>query len=249
MSVTLPPVALLHGWGGSFASTFAASGWRCALAEAGRTVIAADLPGHGEKASRNSVDYSDLAADLDARLPPGPLDVVGYSLGGKLALAIASRNPNRFRRLVIGGVGDNLFAPEPVATALADALDLGVGPDTPEQLKALIQYATADGNDPLALAAVLRRPPNPVLADRNLAGLAAVLLVNGAEDRIALPDQRLRDAMPQASYVSLAGTDHLSLASAPKFMAAALKFLGVRGRRDGGSYPQASTSASTQFAG
>lgn len=216
------PVVLLHGWGGTFEKTWTANGWPEALAEVGRTVVAIDLPGHARPESDDPAFYSDLAAMLQDRLPPGRLDGIAYSLGGKLALAIAAQTPGRFRRLAIGGVGDNLFAPEPSAEHVANALVRGIDADTPAAVAALVRYATAGKNDPGALAAVLRRPPNPRLAEQDLARIEDVLLVNGDCDAIATPDQRLRDALPDVHCVRLGGVDHLTLPASSAFRTLAL---------------------------
>jgi pimeloyl-ACP methyl ester carboxylesterase len=222
----LPRVILLHGWGGSFASTFAANGWVGALTEAGRTVAAIDLPGHAGPASHDPAAYVDMAALVGDILPAGPLDLVGFSLGGKLALALGAREPARFRRMVTGGVGDNIFAPEPHGEAIANALELGINEETPPAVANLVRYSQASGSDPVALAAVLRRPHNPVLASADLAAISAeLLLINGDNDRIATPDRRLRAALGDPAYVSLAGVDHLSLPGEGGFLCAAIAFL------------------------
>ena len=216
---------LLHGWGGSFSATWERHGWCEALAAAGLEVFAVDLPGHGGPASADPADYGDLAGALAERLPRGRVDVVGFSLGGKLALALAMRDRSRFGRMVIGGVGDNLFAPEPSAAALVEALENGVHSTTPAAVAGLVRYAEPSGSDPRALAAVLRRPPNPVIATAALAHVNDILLINGETDRIAMPDSRLRAALRDPAYRSLAGVDHLALLTAPAFRSAAIAFV------------------------
>ena len=224
-------VALLHGWGGSFAATFVANGWLPELHAAGREVIGLDLPGHGagRPASHDSADYADLATAIDARLPRGPLDIVGYSLGAKLALELASRAPHRFGRLVAGGVGDNLFAPEPSGEMVAAALENGTGPETPPLVRAVVDYARPSGSDPRALAAVLRRPPNPVASRERLGRIASdILVVNGTADRVARPDSALLASLPHAEHLELDGIGHFDLPAAATFRNAALAFLGIR---------------------
>ena len=41
------PVVLVHGWGGSFESTWRSSGFADLLEDSGRDVIGVDLLGHG----------------------------------------------------------------------------------------------------------------------------------------------------------------------------------------------------------
>lgn len=222
----MPPIVLLHGWGGSFASTWAAHGWTDALEAAGRTPVVLDLPGHGGPAAHDPSAYADLAGLLAARLPEGQaIDLIGYSLGAKLALALAARHPHRVNRVVIGGIGDNLFAPEPHGEAVAQALEIGITPHTSPTVAALARYALASKGDPQAMAAVLRRPPNPSLTANHLTDIGPILLVNGAADHIAGSDNRLRAALGRHEYLRLDDVDHLNLPAEPAFRRAALSFL------------------------
>lgn len=43
------------------------------------------------------------------RLGEQPVDAIGFSLGARTLLALALDHPDRFRRIVLAGVGDNLF--------------------------------------------------------------------------------------------------------------------------------------------
>ena len=85
-------------------------------------------PGHGQGSAITPIrpSYADLAGSAaESTLPSQPFDAVGYSLGGKLLLELAIRLPGRIGRMVLGGVGDNVFAPETVAAAAAAALEKG----------------------------------------------------------------------------------------------------------------------------
>jgi pimeloyl-ACP methyl ester carboxylesterase len=221
-------VVLLHGWGGSAASDWDANGWPGSLARQRRTALAVDLPGHGPRPQSHAAeDYADLAAGVLPKLPAdGPLDAVGFSLGAKVLLELAVRNPRRFRRLVLGGLGDNAFAPEPVGQELADALVTGVRPDTPAAVRELAAYGVGNGNDPLALAACLRRTANPVLTRSRLARVTCpVLLVVGEHDHVARPVHSLVHALPDARERTLPGVAHLDLPASAGFQRLALDFL------------------------
>ena len=106
-----PPVVLVHGWGGTYRSTWSESPLERSLIRAGRTVLGVDLPGHGRTpAPHDPRAYAYIAGQLGDKLPAGrAIDAVGFSLGGKLLLQLAACHPERFRRLVIAGVGANLF--------------------------------------------------------------------------------------------------------------------------------------------
>ena len=59
------PVVLVHGWGGSFASTWERSGFTALLADAGRDVIGVDLLGHGTAPKPHEpAAYADLTARI-----------------------------------------------------------------------------------------------------------------------------------------------------------------------------------------
>src|SRR5882757_2765330 len=104
------PVALVHGVGSSFEHGWRATGWVDLLGDAGRPVVPIDLLGHGTAdAPHDPEAYAHLDAILEAALPDGEIDAIGFSLGAQLLLRIASRTPERFGRLVVIGVGANMF--------------------------------------------------------------------------------------------------------------------------------------------
>lgn len=173
-------VVLLHGWGGSADSDWEVNGWCRSLARRGRTPLAVDLPGHGHRPqSHDPGDYADLASEIMAALPDGGrLDGIGFSLGAKVLLEIAARHPHRFRRLVAGGLGGNVFAPEPLGHELAGVLETGDGAEAPAAVRELAQYGVGNGNDPLAMAAVLRRAANPLLTPDRLTRVRCPVLLS-----------------------------------------------------------------------
>lgn len=70
-----------------------------------------DLPGHG----RNGGDvapwrftFDAVEAEITALALDEPLDLVGYSMGGRIALAYAVRNPGRVGRLVLESASPGL---------------------------------------------------------------------------------------------------------------------------------------------
>ena len=196
------------------------------LAEAGRQVIPLDLLGHGTAAKpHDPAAYADLEASVTAALPAGEVvDAVGFSLGAQLLLAVASRQPERFGRLVVGGVGANLFATgdvEPVARAVERG---DAGAEDPSLARAFAQFASAPGNDGAALAACLRRPQRR-LRPEDLAGLTRPVLVVLGDRDFAGPADPLMAALPDARLVTLRGADHFGTPKDFRFLDAALDFL------------------------
>lgn len=222
-----PPVVLLHGCGGSPEQAFVQTGWIDAFEATRRRVLALRLPGHGtEGPSHDPADYRDLTAALLSRLPDEQIDIVGFSLGAKITLDLAVRFPQRLRRIVLGGVGDNAFAPETIGDAAAHALEHGPDDSTPPPVLTFLETWDPALNDPLAIAAVLRRPANPVLSEAAIAGITApVLLINGADDFVVSMGNRLTTALG-VQQVLLPETGHFDLTAHPRFRAMALEFLG-----------------------
>ncbi len=218
-----PPVLLLHGLATSPARTWHETGLVDLLSDAGRTVLAPTLPGHGPGASHSAADYDDLAGQVAGLFPDEPAAVVGFSLGGQLALRVALAAPERIDRLALAGVGENLFRSDD-ADELAEALVSG---DVGEDVFAghFLQLAVESGNDPAALAALLRCRKPPPLAPSDLAGLDLPILVIAGERDFVGPIDRLVDALPDVRSVILPGVDHFQTPKAFPFIDAVLGFL------------------------
>ncbi len=92
-----PPVALLHGLLGQGKNLATAA---AALAARGYAVTTYDLPGHGRSPRVPSLDYEVLAGAVAAELR-GPTAVVGHSMGGKTAMALALARPELVSALVV----------------------------------------------------------------------------------------------------------------------------------------------------
>ena len=124
------PVIVLHGFTGSVEAMAPLSdrldGWRR---------IAVDLVGHGRSPSPDdlapySVEAMADAVDLlVAAVPDGPCHVIGYSMGGRVALALASAHPEACRSLTLisatAGIADasERALRRRADQALADRLD------------------------------------------------------------------------------------------------------------------------------
>ena len=67
-------------------------------------MIAVDLPGHGESDPLPGVsveEYAAVVAEFLIALECGPVVVIGHSLGGSIAIALAARHPALVRGLVL----------------------------------------------------------------------------------------------------------------------------------------------------
>ena len=219
------PVLLLHGFTTSAQRTWAEPGWIDLLTEAGREVIAPDLLGHGDAPKPHEVDaYDDVEGLVAAELPDGPIDAVGYSAGARILLVLASREPERFGRLVVGGIGGRLFHPRP-GNPILDAIE-GRG-DPEDRVNAHFkEMAEGDGNDPKALAAFISRT-HPPLGREELARVINPTLVILGDLDFAGPGDPLAEALPNGELVTLRGVDHFGLPKAFPFLEKGLDFLGA----------------------
>ena len=126
-----PPLVLLHGWmdvGASY--QFVVDALPQGFAQ-GRTIIAPDWRGFGLTRPEPKPDYYAFAnylGDLDQLLKhcagDRPVDLVGHSMGGNIAMLYAGVRPERVRRLVnLEGFGMPATRPAQAAQRYADWLD------------------------------------------------------------------------------------------------------------------------------
>jgi len=219
------PVVLVHGWGGSFESTWQRSGFTELLRDAGREVIGIDLLGHGDAPKPHEADaYDDLGARIAESLPGGPVDAIGFSLGAMTLLRMAIDDPGRFRKLVLAGVGKNVLEPDDRSGERIAAAIEGRDDETDTVYGVFAQYAHQPGNDPVALAAIMRRPRSPLTVDHLAAATCDTLVVIGDKD-FAGPGDPLAAALPHATLKVLRNVDHFATPESFGFIDAALEFL------------------------
>jgi pimeloyl-ACP methyl ester carboxylesterase len=122
------PVVLLHGFTET-AESWQEAGYVDRFLRADRQVVLIDCRGHGGSGKPyEAAAYGgdrrarDVVAVLDA-LGMHAADLVGYSMGGMIALATALRFPERVRRLVV--IGAHPFAQDmaPYRLAVADGME------------------------------------------------------------------------------------------------------------------------------
>ena len=220
------PVVLVHGWGGSFATTWQSSGFTHLLADAGRPVIGVDLLGHGEAPKpHDPAEYADLGDRILAALPDDAVDAIGFSLGAMTLLRVAAATPGRFRRLVLAGIGATLFDDDSTGTERIVAALEGSGDPDDNIGRMFVNYARQPGNDLAALTAVMRRPRGPRFSPELLAGVSCPTLVVIGDRDFAGPGEPLADAIPGAKLVTLRNVDHFATPEAFGFIDAALEFI------------------------
>lgn len=159
------PVVLLHGFT-SRGSSWERYGWVDLLVDNGFQAITTDTRSHGlsarvssQAACATDVLASDVAELLDHLAIPAA-SVIGFSMGGGIALELALTSPSRVHRLVVGGVGDaaidDLHDPAEV-TAIAEAFSSpNAAPPADSSAARLRRYAEGAGNDLRALLPFLQ---------------------------------------------------------------------------------------------
>ncbi len=229
------PVLLIHGFASNVATNWIDPGWVKTLTAAGYRVIAFDNRGHGESAKLYSLD--DYGAPLmaeDARrlldhLQIERADVMGYSMGARIAAFLALAHPERVRSLIFGGLGLNMVrgvaGTGPVARALeAASIDEVVNP-TARTFRA---FAEQTGSDLKALAACIRSARAPITADDVARIRCPVLIVVGELDVIGGSGAALADLIPGARALEIAGRDHMKAVGDRAYKEAVLGFLAAR---------------------
>lgn len=242
----LRPVLLLHGFSSSSKLNWEDTGWVAALLDAGRRVITVDLPGHGRSGAPEDMDSyspSRIRADLlqvafDAGVhplqdgdPSSGLDIVGYSLGSRLAWEFGATQPEIVHRLVLGGpnVADPLAAFDLIAAQdyLADGTPIA-DESTAQLLKMALLLPSNNIFALLSLVEAIKSEPyDPAEAVPHV----PVLLVAGDKDERAASLPQLaglaRNAGALVEEVMLPGRNHTNAVTSRAFKQAAITFLSV----------------------
>ncbi len=240
-----PDLVLLHGWG-LHAGIWDGVAERLA---AQFRVHLVDLPGHGRSAP--GADFS-LAGVCDrlVAVTPAPAHWLGWSLGGLLALGVASRFPARVARLVLVASSPRFVAgPDwpramPAATLDGFAADLARDPRaTLTRFLSLVARGAPDGTVLRRLRATLHAAPPPaavalsgglaILRDADLRATletlaAPALWLGGARDTL-VPIAALRSVVarhPALRLQEFAAAGHAPFLSHPaEFVTAVQGFL------------------------
>lgn len=192
------------------------------------------LPGHGWKPCPPATCVESVADDLAARhLASGPADLLGYSMGGRIALLIALRHPRLVRRLVLVSSGpgfkDGVLqgSRRTHEMALAETLeDDGLGPfvamweknpilapakPLPRSVEEDVRARRMD-HDPLGLAGALRQlgaGAMPNLWERlGEVACPTLLIAADADRRYVEVMGEMATAMPKARLEIVAEAGH-----------------------------------------
>ena len=242
-----PDLVLLHGWalhGGMWGP------WLDQLAPHVRLHLV-DLPGHGHSLwSDDLMDLSQLARTVRSHVPEGA-SLLGWSLGGMIALELARQDPGLVSALILVATTPKFVACDDWAhgmqAAVLDEFARGLASDhrgvvqnflalqtrgderSLETLRLLKRSLEAHGPpDPRALAAGLEVLRTADLRDA-LPGIALpTLVIAGDRDRLtpAGAGRALAAALPQARYREIPRSGHAPfLSHGPEVLREILGFL------------------------
>jgi len=241
-----PPIVLVHGFTSSLEGNWGQSGWIDFLVAQGRAVVGLDCRGHGRSGKPHNpgaYDGNQMADDVLAVMDAVGLDradLMGYSMGGRIAVSLMARRRGRFSSVIVGGAGlPPAVSDAQTRAAIAAALETDdVSTISLPAALFMREFAESRAHDPQSLAGL----------DNDLKALGAcygryfqqldqvddaalrqvhvpVLAVVGDGDEALPQAQRLVEAMPDARLVVLPGEDHLTTISAQKYKDAAAAFL------------------------
>lgn len=228
-----PPVVLIHGFGANRAITWRNPNWFDWLTKAGRRVIALDCRGHGESGKpHRAEDYDDrrMLGDVLAVLDSAgaeQADVIGYSMGGYIAINLLHEAPQRIRRAVTGGVGETYFRFWDERSAIIAEALLAPDPSTIADAGAREYRAFCEraGDDLQAMAACMRRS-RLSFGPRDLKTiLHPVLIVCGALDETSGRPEALAECFAEGRAVVVPRRNHHSTVGDRLFKEAARDFL------------------------
>ena len=214
-----------------------------------RQVIVVDLQGHGRTADIDRpIDFRLMADDIAALIDHLKLhrpDLVGYSLGGGVALQVAVKYPNKIRRLVL--VSANVRRDAIPAEMLAQQVQVNAGAadfmkDTP-MYQNYQRVAPRPEDFPRLLDKIGASMAKDFDYSDDVRGLQMPTLIVAADADMAPPshyvdafkllDGGLRDGgwmgegRPKGGHALaiLPGLTHYNIVSSPLFAAVALAFL------------------------
>lgn len=239
-----PPLVIAHGLFGS-GRNWGVVAKRLAAA---REVLAVDMRNHGDSPRAKDCSYAAMAADLAKVITAegGRADVLGHSMGGKAAMALALTEPERVNRLIVVDIApvpyghsqiDLVHAMQAVDLARvtrrsdADAMLADAAPDP--TLRAFLLQSLVVGPEGArwklnleALAPGMDAIMGFPAFDSRFTG--PVLFLKGGASDYLRPEhwQAIEARFPAAQRVELPGAGHWPHAEAPKpFVEAVEAFL------------------------
>ena len=225
------PVVLVHGFASNVQNNWGVTGWLDLLARDHR-VVALDCRGHGNSdkphdraAYSSSVMEDDVIRMMD-QAGIGRAMLMGYSMGGRIAMGLLVRYPERFRAVVLGGIGQGIAVNDParrnaIVEGLLEADSGAVKSDTAKQFR---RFAEANRNDLKALAACMGAERSQIAASLFAQNRVPVLIAVGTKDAVVGSAHGLSASITNSRLVEIEGRDHLNTPGDKRYKEAVLEF-------------------------
>ena len=226
------PIVLVHGFASNKDVNWVQPGWVETLTHAGRRVIALDNRGHGASsklydpaAYHSATMAEDVRALLD-HLGLARVDVMGYSMGARIAAYLAVNHPERARALVLGGLGIRLVDGVGLPDTIADALEAPSLADVSDPTGRVFRaFAEQTRSDLKALAACIRGSRQTLSREQVAAIAKPVLVAVGTKDPVAGSAQALAALIPGAQALDIPNRDHMLAVGDKVFKTSVVEFL------------------------
>lgn len=229
------PILLIHGFASNIAANWIDPQWVRTLTQAGRRVIALDNRGHGESDKLyeperyGAPEMAEDARRLLDHLGIERADVLGYSMGARIAAFLAFAHPERVRSVIFGGLGINMVRGMIGSGPLAKALEAPRLEDvTNDTARSFRIFAEQTKSDLKALAACMRGPREKVPREKLGEITVPVLVAVGSKDVIGGSGAALAELIPSAQFLEITGRDHMKAVGDSRFKQGVLDFLTSR---------------------
>jgi pimeloyl-ACP methyl ester carboxylesterase len=229
------PIVLVHGFASTKEVNWVLPGWVATLTGAGRRVIALDNRGHGassklyDPAAYHSATMADDVRALLDHLAIENADVMGYSMGARIAAFLGVDHPARARSLVLAGLGIRLVEGVGLPENIAGALEAPSVDDVTDPTGRVFRtFAEQTKSDLIALAACMRGSRQTLSRAQVGSIRAPVMIAVGTKDDVAGSAQELAALIPGARAFDIPDRDHMLAVGDKEFKAGVLDFLDQR---------------------
>ena len=226
------PIVLVHGFASSKNVNWVYPTWVSDLRKDGRRVIALDNRGHGESSKLyDPAQYAipamadDTVALMD-HLGIARADVMGYSLGARIAAWLGLKQPARLRSAILGGIGIAMIEGGGPGENVAKALEAPALEDVTDPVgRTFRAFADQTRSDRLALAACLRGSRGLMTREEAAAISVPVLIAVGTADEVAGSAEALGKIIPGSEVLDIPNRDHMRAVGDKVYKAGVADFL------------------------
>jgi pimeloyl-ACP methyl ester carboxylesterase len=229
------PIVLVHGFASTRNVNWVYPTWVSELRKDGRRVIALDNRGHGESSKLyDPAQYSIAAMASDVvslmdHLGIARADIMGYSLGARIAAWLALHATERLRAAIFGGIGMAMIEGGGPGENVVAALEAPSLDDVTDPVgRTFRAFADQTRSDRLALAACLRGSRG-LMSTAEAARIALpVLIAVGTTDEIAGSAARLGQIIAGSEVLDIPNRDHMRAVGDKIYKAGVVDFLSRR---------------------